>query len=493
MIKKFLTISLIFYSCSFIKAQNEPVTRLSLAQVIEIAQNQSPEAFIAKHRFRSSYWEYRAFKAQFMPQLGLNATIPSINQSIKSYTSPDGREVFIDQSYTSYQADLSLSKVIGLTGGSLYVRSRLQRIDDNTDTLGSTSYLSNPVTLGFVQPIFGYNPYKWSKDIDPVKYEEACRKLAEDNEQVALTASNYFFNLLLAQMQKKIAEVNVANYDTLYRIAQGRYNMGTIAENELLQLELNLLRSRSDFQNSSLDVENAMFRLKSFLRLKGSGDVLLEVPSQIYHFDIPAAEAIDYARSNRSGSLSFERRLLEAARDVNRAKTENRFSADLFMEYGLSKNADELPEVYKSPNDHKQLALGIKVPILDWGLSKGRIKMAESTQELIRTSIEQEQIDFDQEVYLSVMQFSMQKVQMQIAAKSDTVANKSFKVAKARYMIGKISITDLNLAQQAKDQAHIGYISALQKYWRNYFTIRQLTLFDFRDKKLIQVDINKVL
>ncbi|PKP15473.1 MAG: TolC family protein, partial [Bacteroidetes bacterium HGW-Bacteroidetes-22] len=205
------------------------------------------------------------------------------------------------------------------------------------------------------------------------------------------------------------------------------------------------------------------------------------------------AEAVGYARANRSGSLAFDRRLMEAARDVARAKTENRFSADLFLEYGLSKNSDNLPDVYKSPNDHKQLSLGLKVPILDWGLSKGRIKMAESTQELIRTSIEQEQIDFDQEVYLSVMQFGMQKTQMYIAAKSDTVAFKSFQVAKARYMIGKISITDLNLAQQSKDQAHIGYISTLHKYWLNFYNLRKLTLFDFNINKQITVDINKVL
>ncbi len=76
-----------------------------------------------------------------------------------------------------------------------------------------------------------------------------------------------FSTLLTAQGQLQIAEINLANYDTLYRIAKGRYNMGTIAENELLQLELNLLKSKSETDKcKGLKLKNAMFRLKIFFK-----------------------------------------------------------------------------------------------------------------------------------------------------------------------------------------------------------------------------------
>ena len=61
--------------------------------------------------------------------------------------------------------------------------------------------------------------------------------------------------------------------------------------------------------------------------------------------------------------------------------------------------------------------------------------MAESSAELTRTSIEQERIDFEQNIYLKIKQFAMQENQLMIAAKSDTVAQKRYVVTQQRYRI----------------------------------------------------------
>jgi len=97
----------------------------------------------------------------------------------------------------------------------------------------------------------------------------------------------------------------------------------------------------------------------------------------------------------------------------------------------------------------------------------------------VKTSVEQEQIDFDQEVVLKVRQFNMQQNQLMIAARSDTVALKRYEVTIQRYRIGRIGIIELNLAQTEKDNAALGYINALHTYWRIYYELRKLTHFDF--------------
>jgi outer membrane protein TolC len=177
---------------------------------------------------------------------------------------------------------------------------------------------------------------------------------------------------------------------------------------------------------------------------------------------------------------------------VNRTQRENRFNATLFAQYGFTQRGEDFSTAYQNPQDQQQLSLGIHVPILDWGLAKGRIKIAESDREIIRTAVEQERIDFDQSVYLQVMNFKMQQRQLAIAAKSDTVAQKGFDVSKQRYMIGKISITDLNVALSDKDNSRISYIRSLQNYWINYFQIRKLTMFDFKTGSEISIDFEKI-
>ncbi|RLD73975.1 MAG: TolC family protein, partial [Bacteroidetes bacterium] len=125
--------------------------------------------------------------------------------------------------------------------------------------------------------------------------------------------------------------------------------------------------------------------------------------------------------------------------------------------------------------------LGISLPLLDWGKARGNIKMAESSLDLVATTIEQERIDFEHNVFLKVMQFNMQKKQLRIAAKSDTVAQKRFEVTQKRYMIGKVNdVLELNNAQIDNDRSKINYFRSLETYWKSYFELRKLTLYDFK-------------
>jgi outer membrane protein TolC len=478
-LQKFFSVllSLIFIGCTG-SGQNN-IRLITLQDALEIARKQSPDALNSKQQFRASFWQYKTFRGTYLPQLGLTATIPNINRAISKYTNPNGTESYVTQEYTSYTANLALSQKIGLTGGTVFLSSGLQRIDNYADST-MTSYLSTPVNIGYTQPIFQFNPYRWERKIEPLKYDEAKRKYLEDVEQISITATIYFFDLLQAQVQKEISITNLSNYDTLYRIAKGRYELGKIAENDLLLLELNFLKAQAAVEDAKLGLDNALFRFKSYLRLKDTVAIELIPPANIDFFEVDAKAAVDLADKNSSSAIEFQRRLLEAQRDVRQAKMENRFDAELTAVFGLTQTAPTLSESYVNPMDQQQVSLGLTIPILDWGVARGKIKMAESQQELVKNAVEQEIIDFQRNVYLKVVQFNMQKKQLRIAAKSDTVAKKTYEVTKGRYLIGKInSILDLNNAQIETDNAEKSYYSSLQTYWRSYYELRRMTLYDF--------------
>jgi len=481
-----LILTLLISDTHSVKSQSN-VFRLTLHDAIEIATQQSPEAMMARHRYRGSYWQYRTYEAGFMPMLSLDATLPELNRSISPITQPDGSEAFRERRFMSSSMNLSLSKNVGLTGGQVFMNTSLQRIDIFADST-ITSWLSTPLNIGFRQPLLAHNQFRWSRRIEPLRYNEAQRRFVEDMEQVAITTINYFFDLLQAQIRNQIQRLNRDNNDTLFQIAQGRFNMGTIAENELLQAELNFLNSEAALENSGLDLQNKEFNLKSYLRLPDNVKIELVPPYETSTLLIDPQQAILQARNNRAAALGFDRRLIEAQSEVNKARLDSRFNASLFAIYGLTQSADDLRNAYINPQDQQRVMVGLQVPILDWGLAKGRIKMAESSQELVKTSVEQEQIDFDQEVNLKVRQFNMQQSQLMIAARSDTVALKRYEVTVQRYRIGRIGIIELNLAQTEKDNAALGYISALHSYWRNYYELRKLTHFDFLTNRRLEFD-----
>jgi len=383
---------------------------------------------------------------------------------------------------------------VGFSGGSVYIRSDVWRQDNIFQDSSTIMYQTTPIVIGYTQPIFKYNSYRFERQVEPLRYEKAKRRYLEDVEQVSITTINHFFNLLLAQIEQGIAEKNLHSYDTLFKIAKGRYQLGKIAENDLLQLELNYLRAKASVDNASLNFENMLFRLKSYLRVKETTTIHLIPPAETWHGVVLAAEAMEQARKNTTTSLDFQERLITAESEVVRAKMDGRFDADLSLQYGLTDYGIDWNEAYKDPKDQQQLDLIFSVPILDWGKAKGQIKLKESSLELEQTSVEQEIIDFEQNIFLNVMEFNMQKDQLFIAAKADTVAQKRYDVTQKRYMIGQVNdVLELNMAQIDNDSAKKGYYSALRNYWINYFQLRKLTLYDFRDNKMLIFDIREIM
>ena len=467
---------------------------LTLKEALIMAKSRSADAMIAKHRFRMDYWQYRSFKADYLPSITLDANLPDFSRSYRPVTQPDGTNKYQYNTLGDYSAGMSINQKVGFTGGSVFLRSSLNRHDDFYDDSINTNYQSTPIIIGYSQPLFQFNEYRYSKQLEPIKYEKAKRKYLEDIEQVSISTVNHFFNLLLAQIEKGIAEKNLNSYDTLYRIAKGRYQLGKIAENDLLQLELNYLRAKASVDNAKLNYEDMLFRLKSFLRLKDAVAIQLLPPADTRHNIISTAQALAEARKNTATSIDFQERLITAESEVRRAKMDGRFDADLYLQYGLTQSTDALSNVYENPLDQQQVNLGINVPILDWGKARGQIKVAESNFELEQTSVEQEILDFEQSVFLNVMEFNMQKDQLYIAAKADTVAQKRYDVTQKRYMIGQVNdVLELNNAQIDNDNARKGYYSALRSYWINYYQLRKMTLYDFIDNKILMFDIREIM
>ncbi|MFZ4520989.1 MAG: TolC family protein [Bacteroidales bacterium] len=493
MMKQFVIILLtMFFGCTILASGQGNVRHLTLNEAIEIAKANSPDALNTKQKFRTSYWEFRSFRASNLPALGLTSNLPNLKQGFSTYQDSTGKISYVRSQYFSSNMALGLTQQIGITGGTISLNSSLE---GTWNQAGDNPYpfLSVPVNVVFNQPLFTYNSFRWDRKIQPLKYSQAKRRYLEEVEDISLNTINHFFTLLQAQVEQKIALVNLSNYDTMYRIAKGRFQLGKIAENDLLQMELNFLKEQAAVENANLNLENAQFRLKSYLRLQDTARIRLVAPAEIGFFSIDPATSVNLAVEYSSTSLDYKRRLLEAARQVNIAKMDKRFDANVHVEVGLTKSGTTIPDSYIKPLDNRMLSVDLTIPILDWGVSHGKIKMAQSEDEVVKNSVEQESIDFKQTVYLKAVQFNMQKNQVRIAAKSDTVARKSFEVIKGRYLIGKInSILDLNSAQIATDNAEKSYYGALQTYWQNYYEIRKLTLFDFRANKPIEFDFKDI-
>ena len=67
-----------------VKGQPHHNFTMSLQEVIETAHSQSPSAILARHNFIVNYWQFRTYKAQFLPSLNLQGSLGNYNRSLVS-------------------------------------------------------------------------------------------------------------------------------------------------------------------------------------------------------------------------------------------------------------------------------------------------------------------------------------------------------------------------------------------------------------------------
>jgi outer membrane protein TolC len=488
---KYIVISALFFITP-VRSGAQDIKKLTFDEVIKLSEEQSPNALMAKHRFRASYWQYRTFVAQYRPSLNLSGTTPDFSNSYdKVWNSSINGYEYRTSNTVSNLASLSLSQNIGATGGTVSLQSDLTLFNDIEND--SRNYITTPLSIGLVQPIFRYNALKWQKKTEPLKYEAAKKTFLSNIETVHQQAVMNFFSLATAQINKQIAEMNYSNADTLWRIAKGRYDLGTIAEDELLQMQLSWLNAETARKEAEMNLRDREIRLRSFLGFNENVRLELILPSEVPELQVNSQEVFDLAMENNPEMINQQLTLLTAQSNVAQAKAEKGLNANLIASFGLRDQDPDFNLAYSDPNKQQRVRIGFTMPILDWGLGQGKYRMAQSSLELAQVQSQQAVIDFQQNLLLDVEQFNLQSAQVAIAAKSDTVAMKMYEVTKQRFLIGKIAVLELNNADTKKDQNRRAYVQSLQNYWVYFFNIRNLTLFDFVNNRPLDTDYEQLI
>ncbi|MFV0345440.1 MAG: TolC family protein [Bacteroidales bacterium] len=492
--RHFLLVSILFISLSpIMKAQEGKSMELTLDQVIEIAGKQSLDAFINKNMYLRNYWEYRFFKADRRPLLSLSTTpIDYYNSVSKQYNYEDNEDYFVRRNYFTSEVGLELSQKVPFTGGEIFMSSdlsMLQNIEDNN----SSSFSSTPAVVGYRQNITGYNSMRWESKLSPMEFEKAKKDYIQSRETLSQTSVSKFFQLVSAQIDVSIAENNYNNADTLYQIGQGRFKAGTITRDELLSLQLSAMNAELSVTQANQALVRANAELASFLTMDENTKITCHVSDNMPIPFINVANAVELAMENNPDILDQEIRLMEADMNVRSAKSNNGLSANVFLQFGLDNSADKLKNVYQDPSQSQRASLGLSMPILDWGRRKGSVQIAEAQKQETVNRIKQEVIDFRQNVSMNVMEFNIQSTQVNNAAKADTIANLGYDVTIQRFKIGKLEVTNLNIAQNNLSQARRAYYSALQKYWNYYYLIRKLTLYDFEKSETLSENFDELI
>lgn len=461
-----------------LRGQSQPVV-LTLDKAITLAADSSLEAFRMKNLFLSGYWEYRTYQAERLPSLTMAITPAQYYRDItRRYDSENDLDVYRKQQSYYAGGSMEVKQNFDLLGGTFILDSDLGYIRNFGDNTYS-QYTSVPVRIGYSQSLLGYNPFKWSRKIEPLKYEKVKKEFIYNVEGVSEQVTTHFFTLAMAQAEYDLARENVASTDTLYVTGQQRHKIAAISQADLLTLKLDAVNARNTLQNANIALKRAMFSLASYLGFEKNTEIRLQLPGKPLQMNVSVDEALVQARENNPTFLSLRQQVMEAEQTLDKTKKEAMFNASMSASFGFNQVSDKFSNVYRDLMQQDVVSVSLSIPLVDWGVRKGKKNMAKNNLNVVKISSEQESLSLEEDVIMTVSDFNIQQSLIGSAEEALDLAQMAYAQTKQRFMIGKADINSLTLSQNRQQEAQRNYISALQNYWLSYYKIRKLTLHDF--------------
>ncbi len=459
--------------------------QLTLQQAIELAQTQGLQAQVASGTRDAAQARNRAFNARLLPQLSLGGNVPSYNRSINPIVQPDGSTEYKAQQTTNAGLTLSLTQKLPLTGGTLTVSSLLNQTK-NSGGFTSETWQSTPFSIRLDQPILRSNTLSWDAREQHLRADESQQQYLEAREDIAISATTAYFDVYEAQATLRNAESNAALNDTLYRLNQGRFEVGKIAENDLLQSELSLLRARNAVDGARVQVDRSLAALRLIINAPPGDSLTIEVSAIVPEVEADTAVAVQQALRNRSQIRDLDLQQAQADRSVAEARLNTGIGANLQASYGYNASAESANLAYRDLLDAQRFTLQLSVPLVQWGAHSADVQAAVADRKRVASATRQTREQVMQDARFAALQLDLARRQLALSAKADTVAAKRFEVAYNRYVIGRIGFDNLSVAQNEKDSALLQFVQSVRAFWLAYYRLRRTTLYDFAEKQPIK-------
>ena len=437
---------------------------LTLAQTIQLAEATGLTAFRAETDRRTTELDYELFRARLRPQLSLDANLPNYQRSFLEVPQPDGTVNFKAVRNHNGFVGLTARQPLAATGGSVFVRTNLQRFDDLESDF--KQYNGTPVRVGIDQPLFGFNPWKWERQLTELRYQNRDRAYELARATVRLDAAQLFFQLLSAAQDLRIAETNQTTSAELLLVANERFELGQISQNARLQLELDELSARRNAEAASAALQRATAQLYNYLGMPYRGQTIRPVLPTVPELGPLDADAyVAAALSRHPALLATQTDRLEAQAGLERVRRDHGPQAFLTAAVGLSRGAETLEPIYTDPQAQQFLSLGVNVPLYDGGNRKLATERAQLQLQQTEREADYTLRALENQLRDGVYQLRTAETQLQFAETARQLALRRFDIARQSFVLGALSTTELSIARQERDFAARSFVAALREVW----------------------------
>ena len=465
--------------CTAVSVTAQQSVKLDLERTFQLATDSSLTADRYRSVFQEAHYAWLSWMAGRKPQIGLSTTPLQYEQfMVQRYISNTDNDEYREQKRLLSSVNLQAQQVMERWGGSFYASTGLSYLGNYGD-YDQHQFAAVPVRVGYKQELLGYNPYRWSRQTEPMRLTVAQQQMNYSVEQTGVEAVKRFFTLAVAQEQLRMAQEQLQTSDTILAIGERRFRIASISKAELEILTLQRSLATTSLKSAQLSHQKAVKSLAVWLGMDELTQLELIVPSILPRLNVTVGDAIDQATQHNPNYLSMELKELEARRDADQLKRKKGLNASIDASVGLNQVADRFEYAYRRPLVQNQVTVNLTVPISDHGKSRNAWLAAQSKVETTVRQRQEQRRDTELDVAQTVAEVNQRQSMVDDSRHSLQIAEDAYTAMLQRFVRGQATVNDLSLAQQYWLDARRSQIAALQDFWNSYYHLRQLTLYDF--------------
>lgn len=418
---------------------------------------------------------YNIFKNTFLPSVSLDVDLPSYDHSISKVTQFNGEDLFVDRKQASTDFSLTIDQPITFTGGIVSVKSTFNRLD-----LLSTknhSYSTNWFNVILVQPLNGYNQFKWSKKINKLYNEKSKLDFISNVELLRIEIIEKYFDFLTTKFKLELTKKNLELQNNDLFNKKLLFEAGRILETEYIQLKISINQLKFDEKNQEIDFLKAKEDFKNLLNINNENFDLI-LPSIVKKPLMPLDILIDRIKKYNI-NLNYDIKLLEAENKIAESKSKKGLQSNLQIAYGFNSQSNHLNELYDVPSKREFLNLNLKIPLIDWNKQKNRLKIAETEKEIIEAEFKATKETLTNRISEYVKILNSIHDQLVITNENMNLSKKNSELSTYQFKVNRLTLNNYQYELFKEETNTIEYINNIRVVWLYRYQMRSSLFYDF--------------
>lgn len=484
--------------------KSQEIYNLTLEESIEIAKEKSLSMLKLQQDLKIAEHNLQSATRRLKTHIDLSLTTPQYTEAI-SYTTIDGVRNYYTEKSLGYSGGLSINQPLP-TDGSIYFENNFSTNKNIKDDLRATQLGSR---IGLEQPLdalYAYNNVKATLKRAELAYERSNKALKREELNLIYQVSREYYNLLSLQKSTEIAILDLDRQTEAFEISKNKFEAGLIREVDALQMEVDLAEAQNNYDIATVDQISARNSFKELLGINLNDSVNLNSALQYDIVIINSEKAVELALKNRLEIREQEIQIELQKLNIKQQKADGMIKGSISAHIGKSginpqgRDADgnQLATIgfseslRKSFDDIKDRPINygvgftIKVPILDWGENRAKVRATEARLKQITYEKQEIERSIETEVKNLVANTNSNLKRLQLLEKNVVVAEKSFEITRQRYSDGDIDSQTLALERDRLNKAYKTHLSAYINYQLSLADLMRKTFYDFKTQQGIE-------